>query len=218
MSDAAQASGGGRRGRPGLDADTVLRHAIDLFTSQGYDATSMGDLAASLGITKSAVYHHVASKERLLELALDEALAELSGAVADAVRPARADASSPPPTATERLRGLVRTSVAVLVAHQPAVTLLLRIRGNGPIEQAALARRRRIDDDVSALVLEAMDERGIRDDLPPQVVARLVFGMINSLVEWYRGDGRVEADAVADVIAVIAFDGLTRRGVDLPTA
>ena len=61
-----------RRGRPGHDREAVLRAAIDLFIEQGYDATSISDLAGSLGVTKSAVYHHFPSKESLLGAALDE--------------------------------------------------------------------------------------------------------------------------------------------------
>ena len=34
-----------RRGRPGYDQATVLRRAIELFNTQGYEATSIGDLA-----------------------------------------------------------------------------------------------------------------------------------------------------------------------------
>ena len=79
-----------RRGRPGHDQAAVLRVAIDLFNRKGYDATSIGDVAEELGVTKSAVYHHVPSKEHLLSAALDEALAAgaeilVSEAVADAV-------------------------------------------------------------------------------------------------------------------------------------
>ena len=55
-----------RRGRPGYDQATVLRRAVEVFNRQGYDATSMGDLARELGLTKSAIYHHVPSKEALL--------------------------------------------------------------------------------------------------------------------------------------------------------
>ena len=73
-----------RRGRPGHDRAAVLRAAIDLFIAQGYDATSISDLAASLGVTKSAVYHHFPSKESLLAAALDEALEGLDAAVAEA--------------------------------------------------------------------------------------------------------------------------------------
>ena len=60
-----------RRGRPGYDRDEVLAAAVTLFNEQGYDATSVSDLAARLGLTKSAMYHHFSSKEQLLEMALE---------------------------------------------------------------------------------------------------------------------------------------------------
>ena len=55
-----------RRGRPGYDRDQVLAIAVALFNEQGYDATSVADLAMRLGLTKSALYHHFDSKEQLL--------------------------------------------------------------------------------------------------------------------------------------------------------
>ena len=48
-----------RRGRPGHDQGAVLTAAVRLFNARGYEATSMGDLAEELGITKSSIYHHV---------------------------------------------------------------------------------------------------------------------------------------------------------------
>ena len=84
---------------------------------------------------------------------------------------------------------MVRRSVEVLVDHQPAVTLLLRVHGNSEIEKAALDRRRRIDTRLAALVGRAADEGALRADLDPDLVSRLLFGMVNSLVEWYRPSG-----------------------------
>lgn len=198
-----------RRGRPGHDQETVLRRAIELFNRQGYDATSMGDLARELGFTKSAIYHHVPSKSHLLEEALDEALDELTSAVALAVEGGPETAGL---TAYERLRTVVRRSVEVLVAHQPAVTLLLRVRGNSEPELAALRRRREIDGRLAALVQAAVDEGALRSDLSPDLVSRLLFGMVNSAVEWYRPDGEVDAETLAAAITTIAFDGLNAPG------
>jgi AcrR family transcriptional regulator len=189
------------RGRPGYDQQTVLRRAIELFNRQGYDGTSMGDLARDLGLSKSAIYHHVPSKEHLLEQALDEALRELTAVVDSAV--AEEDAS-----AGERLRAVVHRSVEVLVAHLPAVTLLLRVRGNSDLELAAMRRRREIDERLAGLVRSAVAEGSLRDDVPPDLVSRLLFGMVNSVVEWYRPDGPVSGPALADAITAIAFDGL----------
>jgi AcrR family transcriptional regulator len=192
---------GVRRGRPGYDQETVLRRAVEVFNRQGYDGTSMGDLARELGVGKSALYHHVPGKEALLAQALDEALDGLT-AVLD--RPTGA-------SAYERLRAAVRDSVRVLVEHLPAVTLLLRVRGNSEVELAALRRRREIDDRLAALVSAAAAEGSLRADLPPDLVSRLLFGMVNSLVEWYRPGGPVDADMLADALATLAFEGLNTQ-------
>ena len=63
-----------RRGRPGYDRDAVLTAAVRLFNERGYEATSMGDLAERLGITKSSVYHHITSKEQLDEFVRNDAV------------------------------------------------------------------------------------------------------------------------------------------------
>ncbi len=191
-----------RRGRPGYDQETVLRRAVELFNRQGYDATSIGDLARELGLSKSAIYHHVDSKEQLLSAALDEALDELSAAVRQAVDPA-----SPHP-ASRRLEDVVHRSVRILVTHRPAVALLLRVRGNSEVEAAALRRRRQLDEDLAGLVADAAQEGAVRSDIAPELISRLLFGLVNSLVEWYRPEGPVDVDTLARSIAVLAFDGL----------
>lgn len=200
-------AGTARRGRPGHDQATVLRAAIDLFNRQGYEGTSMGDLARALGLTKSAIYHHVDSKEALLSLAVDEALDALTAALDEVAE--RHD-SSP----ERRLRDAVRSSVVVLVEHLPAVTLLLRVHGNTPVEQAAVKRRREVDQRLAVMVREAVDAGAIRDDIDPLVASRLLFGMVNSLTEWVRRDlaqPGADTEALADAVAGLAFDGLTRR-------
>ncbi|WP_091790214.1 TetR/AcrR family transcriptional regulator [Pedococcus dokdonensis] len=199
-----------RRGRPGYDQETVLRRAIELFNEQGYDGTSMGDLARELGFTKSAIYHHVPSKTHLLALALDEALDGLTRAIDEA----SADVTGR--TAYQRLRDVVHRSVEVLVEHQPAVTLLLRVRGNSEVELEALRRRREIDARLAALVTEAIDEGSLRSDVPPALVSRLLFGMVNSLVEWHRAGGGVERAQLSEAITTIAFDGLALPAQQTP--
>ena len=191
-----------RRGRPGHDQQSVLRVAIELFNRQGYDATSMGDLARELGLTKSAIYHHVPSKEHLLESAIDEALDALTASL-DVV------AATPGLDAGQRLRAAVRGSVVVLVEHLPAVTLLLRVRGNTPAEKAALRRRREIDDRLAEMVRAAAEAGAIRADLDPLLTSRLLFGMVNSMTEWLRDGGDVET--IADTVTTLAFDGLVGR-------
>ncbi len=90
----------------------------------------------------------------------------------------------------------------------PYVTLLLRVRGNTEVERRALARRRAFDKTVTALVSEAQAEGSLRSDIDASVVSRLAFGMINSIVEWYRPGGREDADRLADDVVAVVLDGL----------
>jgi AcrR family transcriptional regulator len=41
--------------------------ALDLFTEQGYDATSLREIAERLGVTKAALYYHFKSKEEIVD-------------------------------------------------------------------------------------------------------------------------------------------------------
>jgi AcrR family transcriptional regulator len=188
-----------KRGRPGHDQDAVLNAAVRLFNEHGYDATSMFDIAESLGITKSSVYHHINGKEHLLQMAVDRAL--------DGLFEAAEDVKSLGGSAFERLAQLTRRSVLVLDERFEFVTLLLRIRGNTAVEQHALARRRVFDGIVTDLVKQAQAEGSVRPDVDPATAARLLFGMVNSLTEWYR-PRRGSAQAMADAVATIAFEGL----------
>jgi AcrR family transcriptional regulator len=189
----------GRPGRPGHDLESILRVAVTLFNERGYDATSMEDLSRALGITKSAIYHHVSAKEELLRLATGRALDGLFAVAAVVeVQPGRA---------VDRLEHLVRGSIGVLVAELPFVTALLRVHGNTPAERDALARRREFDQFTAELVKQAVADGDVRPDIDPALTARLLFGLVNSVSEWYR-PGRGDGAGLADAVCKLAFDGL----------
>ncbi len=189
-----------RRGRPGHSLDTLLDVAVAVFDERGYEAASMDEVAARLGVTKSAIYHHVSSKVELLRLALDRAL--------DALFAVTGETGATTGPAIDRLQHVVRGSVRVLAAELPFVTLLLRLRGNTEVERTALQRRREFDRVVTGLVRAAGHEGDVRADVDPAVISRLLFGTVNSLTEWYRPGGDLSADDLADAVVTVTFSGL----------
>ncbi|GAA1248649.1 TetR/AcrR family transcriptional regulator [Kitasatospora nipponensis] len=179
--------------------DSLLAVTVEVFNARGYDGTSMEDLSRAAGISKSSIYHHVRGKEELLRLAVGRALDGLFGILEE-------------PGATEgrpveRLEHVVRRTAEVLLAELPYVTLLLRVRGNTGTELWALERRRDFDHRVAELLREAVAAGELRADVEPRLATRLLFGMINSIVEWYR-PGAAGADGVPDAVVRLAFDGL----------
>lgn len=186
--------------RPRYDLDSLLAVSVQVFTERGYDGTSMENLSQASGLSKSSLYHHIDSKEQLLRLALERAL-----------NPLLASMDEGPATtgrAVERLRYLIRRDVEILVDQLPYVMLLLRVHGNTETERWALGQRRSFDKMVAGLVQDAIDQGDVRSDVDARTTARLIFGTINSLLEWYRPSSDQTPDELAGQICSMVFEGI----------
>lgn len=184
--------------------DSLLAVAVEVFIERGYDGTSMEHLSKAAGISKSSIYHHVRSKEELLRRAISRALDGLFGVLEE---PGALQGR-----AIERLEHVTRRVAEVLMDELPYVTLLLRVRGNTDTERWAMERRREFDHEVSDLLKQAAADGDLRDDVDIRLATRLLFGMINSIVEWYRPGrgGAVSRDEVAEAVVRTAFAGLRK--------
>jgi AcrR family transcriptional regulator len=187
------------------DIDSLTDVAFRIFAERGFDAASMEDVARAAGITKASIYHHVASKEALLARGLDRALSALFG-VLDEPGAQRGSAG-------ERLSAIVQRVAEITMAMRAEVSVLFRVRGNSKTERDAMQRRRAFDTAVAQLVREAQKAGEIRADIEAALIVRLVFGMSNSVVEWYRPGGRTPAAAIAAALRAIAGSGI-RASVD----
>lgn len=196
----SETSAGPRRGRPGYDRPTLVRECVDMFNRHGYEATSMGMLATHLGISKSAIYHHVESKEAILGEALDAALDALEAGFD------RVEALSDGPG--ERVEAAVRATLQALADHMPEVTLLLRLRGNSEVELRAMERRRTITRRFGALLEAGQADGTVRDDVNPRNLARLALGMINSVVDWFRPDGPHTVEEMVRSVTGVVLAGV----------
>ena len=197
-------------GRPRLaerspyDRERVVDVAVKVFTERGYDGTSMADIARALGVHKSSIYHHISGKEQLLDDAVKRALDALHGMLTE---PGAVEG-----TAAQRLHYVVRRTVEIMVQRIAEVTVLLRVRGNTETERWAMSRRRDFDRAVQRIVDEAIADGELRSDIDGALVTRLVFGMSNSVTEWYQASGKLSADDIAGAIERVIFEGLRSSG------
>ena len=182
------------------DIDSVTDVAFHIFAERGFDAASMEDVARAAGITKASIYHHVPSKEALLARGLDRALAALFGVLDE---PAARSGS-----ARERLAAIVRRVAEITMSMRAEVSVLFRVRGNSATERDAMERRRTFDARIAELVREGQAAGELRTDVEAALIVRLIFGMSNSVVEWYRPGGRAPAAEIAAAVEAIAFEGV----------
>jgi AcrR family transcriptional regulator len=180
------------------DIDSLTDVALRVFAERGYDGASMDDVARAAGNTKASL-HHVSGKEALLERGLGRALDALF-AILD--EPAARDGR-----AIARLRHIVERVAATTMNLLPELTVLFRVHGTSKSERDAVERRRNFDRVVTAIIAEAQRDGDVRVDVDARLASRLIFGMSNSVVEWYRS-GSLSREAIAHAIVTVAFEGL----------
>jgi TetR/AcrR family transcriptional regulator, cholesterol catabolism regulator len=180
--------------------------ASALFRERGYSGTSVRDIAQALNIQGGSLYAHVASKEDVLWSIVSRAADRFHDEVGPIAR------SEGP--AGQRLRRMVRSHVAVVTgAQRDAVVFLHEWRYLSPERRAQMAGRR---DAYEALFREAIADgisAGEFTDVDPRLGAMLILSSLNGVAAWYRPDGQLSPDQIADQYA-----DLLLRGIAAPRA
>ena len=186
--------------RKPYNMDAIVDVAVQVFLQRGYDGASLDQVAEAAGITKASIYYHADGKEALLARGAGRALDALFAVLEE---PAAQDGRE-----IDRLKHVVKRTVEITVNRLPEVALLLRVRGNTETERWILEQRRRFDRLVANIVKEAQLKGEIRGDIDARLVTRLLFGMLNSITEWYRPGGGLSVGDIVAAATRIAFDGL----------
>ena len=181
----------------------ICRTAAQIFHDRGYDATSVSDIARTLGITKAGLYHYFESKEALLF--------EITAYGLDRVRdevivPARALRD---PEA--RLRQLVIRHASIATQGRGAIAQLVdEVRALPPPARKRIEERMRAYFDLVRGTLVELRSAGRLRDVDPTVATFSLIGTILWLPRWFRQNGRLSQAQVANEIANIALGGLLR--------
>jgi len=180
----------------------ILRTAARLFQQQGYDATSMNDVAAALKLSKGGLYHHFQSKDEILFNLMDHAMEITQQRV---INPVRAIANP-----EEALRTLIRLHIEVVLSMRDReITVMLH--ENHPLPPAL---RRRINvrkkdyvHFVENLIAEVQRSRQSKSAVTPRAAAFALLGMINWIYQWYSPEGSLQGDDLARQYTEIFFAG-----------
>ena len=174
----------------------ILWIALDLFTTQGYDKTSMRQIAERLGFSKVAIYYHFASKEDIL-MALDARLYDLGH---DALTTVEASETAPEVwmALLDRLIDQILEHHALFVLHErnrAAIAELHRERhvsGHGNLEEwlrVALANQEIALEDRMRMacafgaVMGVLDLGGdVFSEIPSAALAVLLRKVVNNLM------------------------------------
>ena len=175
--------------------------ASALFSSRGYAATSMRDIARVLDLQGGSLYSHIPSKEAVLAAIVEEA----AEAFHAAVRPV-AERRGP---AAERLREMIAAHVRVVTgARERAKVFLFEWSFLGEDRREAVRRSRAVYQGYFERVVAEGVAAGELETADPRLAAVFILSAMNAMAYWYRPDGPLGPDALAGHYADLFLHGL----------
>jgi TetR/AcrR family transcriptional regulator, cholesterol catabolism regulator len=180
----------------------ILRTAARLFQQQGYDATSMNDVAAALKLSKGGLYHHFQSKDEILFNLMDHAMNITQERVVNAVR-GIADPE-------ERLRTLIRLHIGVVLsASDREITVMLHENHPlpPPLRRKINTRKKDYIHFLEGLIAEVQRARQSKAGVTPRAAAFALLGMINWIYQWYKPEGSLQQEHLTRQYTEIFFAG-----------
>lgn len=168
----------------------ITAHAARLFAARGFGGASIADLAAAGGFSKSLIYHYYAAKEDILYDVMRshiDALVAVKDDVAD-------QAGSP----EARLRRLAHDLLDHYVgASDSQKVLLYELNQLTPAQRDDIVAKQRDIVDFTQSLFAAID-RGSHNHGELRVKVMLFYGMLNWTHNWFRPNGAIDRDRIAD--------------------
>ena len=187
-----------------MTKERILEAAAYIFSEKGFHAASMQDIARSVNLQKASLYHHVSSKQEILLELLDRALDILIEQIGLVV----SQGGSP----EEKLHQAMQVYLQTLTGQRGlSVVLLFEHRSlSDELKSRHLPRRDRFETLWRNLIQEGIEAGVFTCDDPAQAT-RALLGTMNWTLTWYRADGPLTAQEIADQYTNLFLNGLLTR-------
>jgi AcrR family transcriptional regulator len=193
--------------RRGIEPIELLEAAAKLFADNGYQATTLEQIAERLNIKKASIYHYIDSKEDLLtgiQRHLLDRYEDQLGPIARSELPA-----------DERLRRMIHAYIQLNMANSDMcavyyTTVTMELRSNKNQAHSGVAevrkRGRELEKMFESVIVEGQ-KTGVFRQLTPRLLVLAVLGMCEFVSYWHRF-ARFTAEQVAGEFALLLESGL----------
>ncbi len=171
--------------------DAIIEAAAQLFAAKGFRATTVRDIADEAGVLSGSLYAHIETKEDLYLEIVRRAAEDFAGAVGPVV-----DTDVAPDA---KLAGMIRAHLSVI--DQSRAWARVYLDDDNQLSQSTRQEARRLRREYERLWDQVLQE-GMESEVfqvADEPMARLfILSALNGVIRWYRPEGRLSVDTVAD--------------------
>jgi AcrR family transcriptional regulator len=185
-------------------AEAIRRAGLRLIYAHGFEAMSLRQLAAEVGLQPGSLYNYFDTKQALLfeivKSHMDELLASLKAALAGIAQPAEQLEAF----AAFHLRYHMNRKELVYIATSELRSLEAKNR-------AKIVAMRKSYEAIVINILEEGGKSGAFEIADSRIAAYAIIAMLTGICEWYRSDGRLSRDELVAIYVRQVFHGIMKQ-------
>lgn len=179
--------------------ERILDEAVPLFAEFGFQGVSIDKIAKQLKVTKPFVYTYFKNKDALLEEIFERALQNILTGAEEVF------AMHGPPE--DRLKAFAKYYVLENIRRSDITAIFLNEEKNLPPEsQKRLRAQHHEFDKRLAKLIEDGVKSGVFTVEDPMLASLAISGMVRWIHRWYRADGRLSPDELAEKMSKFALN------------
>lgn len=177
----------------------IIRAASDLFNKNGYEATSLDEVAARLSISKPSIYYYFKNKSELLLGCYERTL--------DICENLLEHAQKLEGSGLDRLSYFIENLI-VLHCSNSAIAVVGDVDALPEVAKKEIrGRSRALTEGLEALAIMGAKDGSIRPDLAP-IITRFIMGGVNWIPKWYRDEGKLAPQEIAKAYLSFLINGI----------
>lgn len=184
--------------------EQIMEAAAKLFREKGFEATSVRDIANMLGIEAASLYHHIKSKDEILEY--------ICMGMAERFISAIKEVNDIYFNAEERLRMAIAAHVNLITGNQDQSAVFLREWRSLREEplRIFMAQRDQYEKEFRVIIKDGVNE-DVFDDVDLKFATLNILSSVNWINEWYKPKGGMDAAEIAKKLSDFIMGGLRKK-------
>lgn len=150
----------------------IFETSMKLFAEKGYDATSIEEITATVGVAKGTLYYHFSSKEEIFNFLVEEGMKLLQNSID--IKTSKLD------NYIDKIKAIVLIEIKIVVKYEDFITILLsQLWGKDERNQKCKQYVFDYIETIEDIVKKGIDLGQIKNE-DPKVIASEIYGLIAS--------------------------------------
>jgi len=185
--------------------EIIIEKATDLFYKYGFVKASIRDIVRSVGVTNSTIYFHFKNKDEILYCIIED----IGSVILKNLRAVSQEFPDP----AECLREMIFRQVCITNEKRKEIKIYMEEQYQLPpvLRKKAIKQHRQLYDIYYNKICEITD-KGLGHQIDKTVMTFSIIAMMNWAYRWFRDDGRLSIEKVAEHITRVFFSGILKEG------